>query len=154
VVVGLLNVIKDLKQQMKSNYRNRRKSTFGYAVNPGYINVFLPGQSFVEEGFLDKLGSQEYTDREVKNIKFKREATQANFRFTEMEGGYLGMASRFSHPGDVVAILKGCRVPLILRKHKDHYIIIGTSSIPGLMEGEAKELFESWRARFEDIQIR
>ena len=103
---------------------------------------------------MDKFGSQEYTDREVKTILFKSEATQMCFRFAELEGGYLGMASRFSHPGDVVAILKGCRVPLILRKHKDHYIIIGTSSIPGIMEGEAKELFESGRARFEDIQIR
>jgi hypothetical protein len=119
-----------------------------------FFNVFLPGQSFEKEGFLDKFGSQEYTDRGLKTVKFMSEATLANFRFTEMEGGYLGMAPKFSRPGDVVAILKGCKVPLILRKHKDHYIIIGTSSIPGLMEGEAKELCESGRARFEDIQIR
>jgi hypothetical protein len=119
-----------------------------------FFNIFFPGQSFEKEGLLDKFGSQENTDREVKTILFTSEATQMCFRFTELEGGYLGMAPRFSRPGDVVAIVKGCNVPLILRKHEDHYIIIGTSNIPGLMEGEAKELCESGRARFEDIQIR
>jgi hypothetical protein len=81
-------------------------------------------------------------------------AAQVHFRFTEMEGGYLGMAPRFSRPGDLVAILTGCQVPVILRKQEDHYILIGPSTIPGLMEGEAKELYESGRASFEEIRIR
>jgi len=103
---------------------------------------------------LATFASLNFEDRELKPMWFNNEYAQVYFRFTELEGGYLGIAPRFSRPGDVVAILKGCKVPLILRKHKDHYIIIGTSSIPGLMEGEAKELCESGRARFEDIQIR
>jgi hypothetical protein len=103
---------------------------------------------------LADFGSQDFGKRELKTLFLKNIAIQVRFRFTEMEGGYLGMEPRFSRPGDVVAILKGSKVPLILRKHEDHYIIIGTSSIPELMEGEAKELCESMRARLEDIQIR
>jgi hypothetical protein len=119
-----------------------------------FFNLFFPGQSFEKQGFLDKFLSGEYLDREMKRILMANESAQEYFRFIEFEGGYLGMAPRFSRPGDVVAILNGCKVPIILRKQEDHYILIGTCNIPGLMEGEAKELCENGRARFEEIQIR
>jgi hypothetical protein len=95
-----------------------------------------------------------YENIESTTIYVKFLMVQALYRFTELEGGYLGMAPRLSRPGEVMAILKGCKVPPILRKHEDHYIFIGTSNILGLMDGEAKELYDSGRARFEDIQIR
>ena len=119
-----------------------------------FFNLFFPGQSFEKQGFLDKLLSQEYLDREMKRIVIANESIQEYFRYVEFEGGYLGMAPRFSRPGDIVAILNGCKVPIILRKQEDYYILIGTCNIPGLMEGEAKELCENGRARFEEIQIR
>lgn len=87
-------------------------------------------------------------------IGLKTVLSQIYFRFTEMDGEYLGLAPRFSRPGDEVAILHGCRVPVILRKHGDHYILLGTSTIPRLMEGEGQELYERGVARFEEIQIR
>jgi hypothetical protein len=119
-----------------------------------FFNIFFPGQNFEKNEFWDKFYDQEYVGREIKSILFANMAAQTNFRFTEIQGGYLGIAPRFSRPNDVVAILKGFKVPVILRKQEDHYILIGTSTIPGLMEGEAKEMRESGQARLEEIQIR
>ena len=76
----------------------------------------------------------------VTAMEIQTTLSQVYFRFTEMAGGYLDLAPRFSRPGDVVAILHSCRIPAILRKNRDHYILIGTSNIPRLMEGEGKEL--------------
>lgn len=66
----------------------------------------------------------------------------------------MGLVPRFSRPGDVAAILYGYRALVILRKNGDHYILIGISNIPRLMESEGKELYERGAVRFEEIQIR
>lgn len=120
-----------------------------------FLSLFFPGLSFEKNEFLEKLWYQDKLHTETKaTMEIKTALSQVYFRFTEMDGGYLGLAPRFSRPGDVVAILHGCKVPVILRKHGDHYILLGTSAIPRLMEGEGKELYETGAARFEEIQIR
>jgi hypothetical protein len=89
----------------------------------------------------------------VTNILYNTKLFQVYFRFTEMDDRHLGLAPRFSRLGDVVAILHCCRVPAILRKHGNHYILLGTSTIPRLMAGEGKELYERGAARFEEFLL-
>jgi tetratricopeptide (TPR) repeat protein len=120
-----------------------------------FLSLFFPGLSFEKKDFLERLWYQDNLHTEMTAaIMIETALSQVYFRFTEMDGGYLGISPRFSRPGDVVAILHGCKVPVILRKHGDHYILIGTSNIFRLMEGEVRELYETGAARFEEIQIR
>ncbi|KAF2449249.1 hypothetical protein P171DRAFT_188503 [Karstenula rhodostoma CBS 690.94] len=51
--------------------------------------------------------------------------------------GYLGLAPTAVRPGDVVAILLGCKCPMVLRQYSDNlYHVIGECYIHGLMDGE------------------
>jgi len=51
--------------------------------------------------------------------------------------GRVGMVPAWAHAEDVVCVLPGGRMPLILRKQKEHYILIGESYTHGIMFGEA-----------------
>ena len=53
------------------------------------------------------------------------------------ETGYLGLAPIAVCQGDVVAILFGCKCPVVLRPYRDDmYNVIGECYIHGLMDGE------------------
>lgn len=51
--------------------------------------------------------------------------------------GYIGLAPESTREGDEVTLLEGGRLPFILRKQDDHWLIIGDCYIHGLMESEA-----------------
>lgn len=64
-------------------------------------------------------------------------------RFGETEGGCLGWLHGDAVVGDVIAIVRGSRVPVILREQPTGgYLLVGESIIDGLMFGEALEKFE------------
>jgi hypothetical protein len=51
--------------------------------------------------------------------------------------GYLGLAPEAVHQGDVVAILLGCKCPIVLRPYSDKFFhVIGECYVHGLMDGE------------------
>ena len=51
--------------------------------------------------------------------------------------GYVGLAPEAAHPGDVVAILLGCRWPVVLRpRNEDRHQVVGGCYIHGFMDGE------------------
>jgi hypothetical protein len=65
--------------------------------------------------------------------------------------GFLGKGSSKAEPGDMVAILFGCRTPFIVRRDADHFILMGECFVHGLMDGEAiSNLDES---RVEDLKL-
>ncbi|KAH6662018.1 hypothetical protein B0J14DRAFT_496506 [Halenospora varia] len=51
--------------------------------------------------------------------------------------GYLGQVPFNSQAGDLICILFGCSVPVIIRKVKNHHILIGEAYVRGIMDGEA-----------------
>jgi hypothetical protein len=55
------------------------------------------------------------------------------------EGNRIGTAPDGVEPGDVIAILRGGRLPFILRRHGDYYTVVGTAYVHGIMYGEALE---------------
>lgn len=59
-------------------------------------------------------------------------------RLTLCEGGYLALAPENIEEGDNVALVKGDRFPLILRRHADtnNWILIGEAYIYDMMQGE------------------
>ena len=51
--------------------------------------------------------------------------------------GRLGIVRSKVRPDDVVAILFGCSVPVLLRKHDEQFVLMGKAYIYGVMNGEA-----------------
>jgi Heterokaryon incompatibility protein (HET) len=51
--------------------------------------------------------------------------------------GYIGIGPRLDiRIGDRICIVPGCRVPLIVRKVDDHYLLVGDTYVCGMMHGE------------------
>ena len=62
------------------------------------------------------------------------------------EQGYVGVAPCRAQPGDVVAILFGCSIPLVLRKEtQDTWWVVGEGFVYGYMNGEVADLVKSGR---------
>jgi hypothetical protein len=61
----------------------------------------------------------------------------ANQQMFYTQKGYVGLGVPGIAEGDIVAIIQGCKVPLILRERGPHFIIVGPCYIPGIMDGEA-----------------
>jgi hypothetical protein len=119
-----------------------------------FFNIFLPDLRSGNGSLHIMLSDSELLQRTMVTFLFDYEALMQWHRFMEIEHGFIGATPRLSRPGDVIAIFKGLDVPAVLRKQDDHYIFIGACNIPGLMNGEAKELLDSGKARMEEIEIR
>ncbi|KAK5101489.1 hypothetical protein LTR70_000782 [Exophiala xenobiotica] len=65
---------------------------------------------------------------------------------------FLGSGPCNVETNDMVFVLKGCKMPVLLRKVDSHYELVGPSQIPGIMDGE---LFKdpSFRPKYEDIEL-
>ncbi|PMD52527.1 HET-domain-containing protein [Hyaloscypha bicolor E] len=51
--------------------------------------------------------------------------------------GYMGMGPETMEKEDMICVILGCNVPLVLRKLRDHYLLVGECFVWGLMDGEA-----------------
>lgn len=63
-------------------------------------------------------------------------------RLIVTEEGHIGVAPCRARPGEVVAILYGCSIPLILRKDasEDSWLVVGEGYVHGYMNGEVAAL--------------
>jgi Heterokaryon incompatibility protein (HET) len=62
-----------------------------------------------------------------------------NRRLIITSGGWIGLAPAETQEGDFVCVLRGCCVPVVLRKEGDHFLFVGDSYIHGLMDGLAMD---------------
>ncbi|RDW77857.1 hypothetical protein BP5796_05709 [Coleophoma crateriformis] len=67
--------------------------------------------------------------------------------------GYLGIGPKEMQERDVVAVLDGCRMPVILRRIGDGYCFMGLCFVLGLMDGEAATMVEEGGAVTEHFEI-
>jgi hypothetical protein len=58
-----------------------------------------------------------------------------NVKFTTKHG-YFGL-SEVACQGDLVAVLAGCRVPVILRRNDSHFELVGICFVLDLRDGQA-----------------
>ncbi|KAJ0103863.1 Heterokaryon incompatibility protein 6 [Diaporthe amygdali] len=70
-------------------------------------------------------------------------------------GGRLGIGPRCVQQEDLVAIVRGCRVPLALRQHMAYYRLVGPAYVSGIMQGEALGSYDEHgnHRSFEAIQL-
>jgi hypothetical protein len=60
-------------------------------------------------------------------------------RLVLMHKGYIGAVICDVLPGDEVFVLRGCKLPVILRRIEDRYRLVGAGYVHGIMDGEAIE---------------
>jgi hypothetical protein len=65
----------------------------------------------------------------------------------------IGMFPPFTRTGDLVYVLKGCELPVILRKNDDGYFHVGACYIDRIMNGEAGDMLRKGQLKLEDIRI-
>ncbi|KAI2616091.1 HET-domain-containing protein [Hypoxylon sp. NC1633] len=61
----------------------------------------------------------------------------ADRRIFRTDKGYIGLGSALAEVGDEVAVVKGAKVPLILRASGSQWILQGDCFLKGIMQGEA-----------------
>jgi hypothetical protein len=61
------------------------------------------------------------------------------------KAGRLGLSMKKAREGDQVAILQGCKVPLLLRTSSIGLRLVGACYIDGLMDGEAMRSLDNGR---------
>ncbi len=72
------------------------------------------------------------------------ESTQKWRKFIRTERGCIGTAPGKTEPGDKVAVVLGCPVPIILRQRGDGtYFMVGESFVDGMMFGEVVRDFNA-----------
>ena len=59
--------------------------------------------------------------------------------------GYMGLGPPQVDKGDLVCVIFGCPHPLLMRKEKDHYLLVGEVYVYGMMRGEMIAELETGR---------
>lgn len=79
------------------------------------------------------------TEARDQAIQHSWKTLQLGYSLCILESGYIGWVTPNSRPGDQVAILHGCSMPLILRRiaGSSAFRIVGEGIIYGFMKGEA-----------------
>ena len=54
-------------------------------------------------------------------------------RFFVTKAGSMGLGTPTMKAGDIVAVLYGCDLPVVLRSHGEHYSVLGTCYVDGIM---------------------
>jgi hypothetical protein len=136
------------------NFINRLKTLLGLgdetAPDQALVELFL-GEGFPDAGAfltLDKL-LPAMQDKKSFAVFFDHFQIQAleNMRpgsifFTTK--GRIGLGPDNATSGDVVAIVAGCKRPVILRKAGDHFTFVSTCYLAGFMDGEVKYVVEEY----------
>jgi hypothetical protein len=72
----------------------------------------------------------------------------------ETAGGYIGRGPPYMKVDDLVCVVKGCGLPILLRRNVEGYTHVGPCWVEGFMDGEAVDYFRDGRATVEWFEIR
>ncbi|OCL14656.1 hypothetical protein AOQ84DRAFT_272128, partial [Glonium stellatum] len=76
-----------------------------------------------------------------------------NKNFFEMKQGYSGIGPIGAKDKDLVCVLFGLNCPIVLRRVKEHYVLVGPCYVLGLMDGEAIGFVEKGETELSDFEI-
>jgi hypothetical protein len=76
-------------------------------------------------------------------------------RLMVTERGYVGVAPCRARPGDVVAVLFGCNIPLVLRREapQDAWQVVGEGFVHGHMNGEITEQVKNGKLSVHQLRL-
>lgn len=90
-----------------------------------------------------------------KEYHFRRDAnvTLSGRRFFCTSRGFFGLGPRVLRKNDLCCVLFGGRVPFILRKVKNHYLLVGECYLHGIMRGEAIEMWRNGELQVQEFEL-
>jgi len=75
-------------------------------------------------------------------------------RLARSTNGFFAMTPLMTEIGDVICVVEKCRIPMLLRQQDDHFVIVGSCYVQGLMDGEAAVMLEKGDAFVQRLRIR
>jgi hypothetical protein len=72
-------------------------------------------------------------------------------KLASAETGYLARAPDAAPVGDVVAVLRGCKFPVVLRRKGDTFLSIAECYVDGIMDGDIWDVKE--RGKYVEVEI-
>ncbi|KIN00196.1 hypothetical protein OIDMADRAFT_145702 [Oidiodendron maius Zn] len=99
-------------------------------LRKGYIGAMVYLTSSLNKRLVDK--------REVSKFIGRMEHLIEGRRLVKTKAGYLGLGPEEARPGDVIALVKGAKVPLVLRSSSSSlcWELVGDAYVHGMMQGE------------------
>lgn len=90
-------------------------------------------------------GSQREERIEAMILKMRTECDRwhKTARLFQTQTGHIGLAPMDTQAGDILCILHRCMQPAVLRKVSDHYVLVGTYLIPGIINDESRSYMET-----------
>ncbi|OTA95382.1 hypothetical protein M434DRAFT_208127 [Hypoxylon sp. CO27-5] len=85
------------------------------------------------------------------NERFRVDAINRLFYATKK--GYVGLGPSDAQEGDLVVVLLGNVLPIILRKEKEYYVVVGETYTHGIMNGEIASSLDDGSLIVEDFEI-
>jgi hypothetical protein len=74
-------------------------------------------------------------------------------RLVGTENGRVGLAAAAAQKGDKIAVLMGCGMPILLRRERDGWTVVGECYLYGIMEGEVANAIDERRVEIVDIKV-
>jgi hypothetical protein len=71
----------------------------------------------------------------------------------ETKDGYLGLGHKMMRKGNCICVLFGSKIPFMMRKVDDHFILLGECFVLGLMDGEAIDSLEERLVESQEFQV-
>lgn len=73
-------------------------------------------------------------------------------RFFISQDGHFGLGPVNTMTGDLIVVLRGCTIPVLLRKVGSYYVHVGACFVLGLMDGEAVEWVRAGKAHIQGFE--
>lgn len=80
-------------------------------------------------------------------------ATWSGRKFFCTGRGFFGLGPKVLRKNDICCVLFGARVPFILRKRGDHYLLVGECYIHGIMRGEAIDMWRNGKLQLQEFEL-
>ena len=114
------------------------------ALRTIFANVLHPNQSFQLRGkpLREYFDSNQMVCKDWQGIKHWLDKSRLMVnpqRIFETQDGLVGCVASCARPGDRIAILFGCDMPVVLRPRAGEYEVVGGCFVDGFMNGEVAE---------------
>ena len=125
--------------------RNKRLILCGYTLED-----LIHGRSVPRWTLRDRVYNPTEEQREALSWAMNAIAWR---RLVGTENGRMGLAAAAAQQGDKIAVLMGCGMPILLRRERDGWIVVGECYLHGIMEGEVTNAIDERRVEMVDIKV-